>query len=94
MDRVPALIVLLALMVATALPTQAAAERKRIFVVSSYHTEYLWSQSTQEGLNQAMLDYGYFQNASQAKAFTRDNYVETPKAVVKKRINPHPMPIK
>lgn len=84
MNRVPALTVLLALIVATALPTLAASERKRIFVVSSYHPEYLWSQSTQEGLNQAMLDYGYFQDASQAEAFTRDNYVKTPKAVVKK----------
>ena len=36
----------------------AASAKKRIFVVSSYHREYLWSQSTQQGLSEAMLKYG------------------------------------
>ena len=31
------------------------AEKTRIFIVSSYHKEYLWSQSTHEGVCKAML---------------------------------------
>ena len=58
--------------------------RKRIFVVSSYHREYLWSQSTQQGLTAAMLDYGYLDDEAQAEAFTRQDFVETDKVVVKK----------
>ena len=44
-----------------------ATTKKRIFVVSSYHPEYLWSQSTQEGLVQAMLDYGYLDDAAPSR---------------------------
>ncbi len=58
--------------------------KKRIFVVSSYHKEYLWSQSTQEGLVAAMRDYGYLDNDEQAAAFTRDDFVESSRAVVRK----------
>ena len=39
-------------------PMAEAAEKRRVFVVSSYHKEYLWSQSTQKGLSEAMLAYG------------------------------------
>ena len=34
-----------------------AAAKKRIFIVSSYDRDYLWSQSTQQGLVSAMLNY-------------------------------------
>ena len=61
-----------------------AAEKKRIFVVSSYHKGYLWSESTQAGLSAAMLDYGYLDDESQVKAFARKDAVESSKAVVKK----------
>lgn len=62
----------------------AAAEKKRIFVVSSYHKEFLWSQSTQKGLSAAMLKYGYLDNERQIEAFARNDYVESSKAIVKK----------
>lgn len=62
----------------------AESTKKRIFVVSSYHQEYLWSQSTQEGLVQAMLDYGYLDDAGQGADFTREHRVESSRAVVRK----------
>ena len=59
-------------------------QKKRIFVVSSYHRSYLWSQSTQKGLTEAMLNYGYLDNVQQADAFTKDDYVESSKTLIKK----------
>ena len=61
-----------------------ALEKTRIFVVSSYHKEYLWSQSTQEGLVSAMLDFGYLDNPAQGKSLTDNDYTESTSAVVKK----------
>src|SRR5919204_628010 len=61
-----------------------ASEKRRIFVVSSYHREYLWSQSTAKGVSEAMLKYGYLDNRQQIEEFTTHDYVESSKAVVKK----------
>lgn len=61
-----------------------AVEKTRLFVVSSYHKEYLWSQSTQEGLVAAMLDHGYLDNAEQGQTLTDSDYTESATAVVKK----------
>lgn len=62
----------------------AAGQKKRVFVVSSYHKTYLWSQSTQKGLTEAMLFYGYLENREQIKAFTRNDRVVSAKAVIQK----------
>lgn len=62
----------------------ATNERKRLFIVSSYHKEYLWSISTQSGLNQAMIDYQYLDNMDQAAALIESNYVESSKTVIEK----------
>ncbi len=62
----------------------AEPQKKRVFVVSSYHKNYLWSQSTQKGLTEAMINYGYLDNIQQAEAFTSDDYVESSKAIIKK----------
>jgi ABC-type uncharacterized transport system substrate-binding protein len=58
--------------------------KKKIFVVSSYHKSYLWSQSTQKGLTGAMLNYGYLDNIKQASNFTQNDYVESSKVIIKK----------
>ncbi len=50
---------------------------KRILVVSSYHREYLWSQSTQDGLVNAMIDLGYLDNKAQAEVFTRTDETQS-----------------
>lgn len=62
----------------------AASGKVRIFVVSSYHREYLWSQATNTGLTAAMLRFGYLDNEQQVEKYTKDNYVESSRSVVKK----------
>ncbi|OGW42276.1 MAG: hypothetical protein A2X57_02505 [Nitrospirae bacterium GWD2_57_8] len=63
---------------------QQASKKTRILVVSSYHREYLWSQETNEGLCASMLKFGYFDNKAQAGEYTKDDFVETSRAIVKK----------
>jgi len=62
----------------------SAPEKKRILVVSSYHREYRWSQETNEGLCAALKEIGYFDNDEQISEYTKNDYVETSKTVVKK----------
>ncbi|MEO5335078.1 MAG: hypothetical protein H7839_23955 [Magnetococcus sp. YQC-5] len=61
-----------------------AGIKKRIMVVSSYHREYLWSQDTNEGVCAALLGFGYMDDKSQAARYTKDDYVETSKAIIQK----------
>jgi hypothetical protein len=58
--------------------------KERFVVVSSYDREYLWSQETNIGFCDAMRRAGYFDSAEQADAYSRNDYVETPKVIVKK----------
>ena len=58
--------------------------KKRIFVVSSYHKSYLWSQSTHKGLTEAMLNYGYLDKTEQIKSFTKNDAIESSKAIIQK----------
>ena len=67
-----------------ALTVYGESHKKKIFVVSSYHKSYLWSQSTQKGLTSAMLNYGYLDNIQQADDFTKNDRIESSKAVVRK----------
>lgn len=65
-------------------PALAAEKEKRIFIVSSYDRDYLWSKSTQRGVNAAMRKYGYLDDDAQAKRLVDTDSVNTPKVVVKK----------
>ena len=58
--------------------------KKRIFIVSSYAPNYLWSQSTNRGLTAAMLRYGYLDDEEQVNAFTEHDFVESSNAIIKK----------
>lgn len=58
--------------------------KKRIFVVSSYDRDYLWSQSTHRGLTAAMLRYGYLDDESQINDFAKNDFVESSTATIKK----------
>ncbi|MPZ45304.1 MAG: hypothetical protein GEV05_18300 [Betaproteobacteria bacterium] len=80
------LLLFASLTLALASPWSAAAAdaKKRILVVSSYHKEYLWSQSTQHGLTASLLKYRYLDTQEQADRFTREDFVESTKAVLKK----------
>lgn len=61
-----------------------AGAHKRIFVVSSYDRDYLWSQSTQQGLVAALLKHRYLDSAEQGEVLTRTDRVESSKAVIQK----------
>ena len=76
--------ILLILLVCISTIAYGNTEKIRLFVVSSYHKEYLWSQSTQQGLTQAMLDYGYLDNREQIEEFTRNDRIESSKAIIQK----------
>ncbi len=58
--------------------------KKRILVVESYHREYRPSQQSNNGFCDAMFKFGYFDNKDQIAEFTKKDYVETSKAVIKK----------
>lgn len=61
-----------------------AGAKRRIFVVSSYDRDYLWSQSTQQGLVAALTKYGYLDTVGQGETFTRTDQVDSSKAVLHK----------
>ncbi len=59
-------------------------DRVKIFVVSSYHREYLWSRETQKGLCAGLLRAGYLDSQEQADEFTKHDYVESSRAIIRK----------
>ncbi|MCL4744184.1 MAG: hypothetical protein KJZ83_02100 [Burkholderiaceae bacterium] len=61
-----------------------AGAQKRIFVVSSYDRDYIWSQSTQQGLVAALVKHRYLDTAEQGDVLTRTDRVESSKAVIQK----------
>jgi len=61
-----------------------AADKYRLFVVSSYHREYMWTQHTQEGLCAGLMKYGFMDSIDQADTLTKNDYVETSTSVIKK----------
>jgi len=65
-------------------PAFSKEAKNRILVVSSYHPEYAWSQETNKGFSAAMLKNGYFDNIDQIDAYTKNDYVETSRAIISK----------
>jgi putative ABC transport system substrate-binding protein len=59
-------------------------QKHRIFIVSSYHREYLWSQDTQKGVCAALIEFGLLDNQEQAIEFTKTDYVESSSAILQK----------
>lgn len=64
--------------------SDVSAEKTKFLVVSSYHREYIWTQETNRGLSDAMIKFGYFDHEDQVDTYTRDDYIETSRAIVKK----------
>ena len=62
----------------------AAGKKHRIFIVSSYSRDYIWSQSTQSGVNAAMLKFGYLKTQREADLLVRQDSVESATAVIAK----------
>lgn len=65
-------------------PAHSAGPRLRIYIVDSYHPEYLWSQDTAQGVEQGLLDFKFLDNERQAREFNARYSVESSKAVIKK----------
>lgn len=61
-----------------------ASGKARIFVVDSYHREYLWSQDTHAGVCAALLEFGFLDDREQLKAYSENDYIESAQAVVRK----------
>ncbi len=78
------LIILASLAMESFAESKAASDKKKIMVISSYHREYAWTQETNEGLCAAMLKLGYLDNQEQAEEYTKNDYVESSKIVIKK----------
>jgi len=82
----PPLVILVVLL----LPLSGFAEgtktdaKTRVYIVSSYHPEYRWSQETNKGVCQAFFELGYLDSAEQVEVFTRTYQVESERAVFKK----------
>ena len=68
------------------LATHAEKQTKKykIFVVSSYHREYLWSQDTHKGICEGLIEFGFLDNKDQAVEFTKEDYIESSSALVRK----------
>lgn len=62
----------------------AVEKPRRIFIVCSYDNSYIWSRSTQSGVNAAMRKAGYLENDQQARRLLETDFVETGKVVVRK----------
>lgn len=61
-----------------------AGPRTRIFIVDSYHPEYLWSQDTAAGVGKALVDFQFLDNTRQIDELNSKYSVESSKAVIKK----------
>ncbi len=63
----------------------AGQNRKHhLLVVSSYHSGYLWSEDTQEGLCSGLIELGFLDSEDQTKVFTETDSVESSNTVLKK----------
>ena len=77
-------LIILFLPLLTAQIVHGASTNSRIFVVDSYHREYLWSQDTHAGVCTALLEFGFLDDKKQVEEYTEKDYVESSRAVVKK----------
>jgi len=64
--------------------TNIPAGKNKIFVISSYHRQYLWSQDTQKGICAGLVEFGFLDSKDQAVEFTKTDYVESSSAIIKK----------
>ncbi len=82
--RLSTFVGMLMIMGAWSISSRAETSKLRIIVVSSYHREYLWSQGTNRGFCDAMLKLGYFDTQKQVEEYTKNDYVESSRVIVKK----------
>ena len=78
------LMTLLGILSFSATVSAADSLQQRIAIVSSYHPEYKWSQGTNKGLMQGLLEFGYLDNQEQQQEFLSNNRVTTSRAEIRK----------
>ncbi|OUR95336.1 hypothetical protein A9Q84_15985 [Halobacteriovorax marinus] len=59
-------------------------KKVKMFIVSSYHREYLWSQDTSKGLVDGLLKGKYLTNNIHVDELIKNDQVETKKIIIKK----------
>jgi ABC-type uncharacterized transport system substrate-binding protein len=62
----------------------AQSKKLRLFIVSSYHREYLWSQDTGAGLCAALKDFKFIGDDQQIEELKKNDFLETDLVVIKK----------
>jgi ABC-type uncharacterized transport system substrate-binding protein len=72
------------MLLSLAAPAGTRTGPHRIFVISSYHKEYLWSQDTQKGLCAGLLEFHFLDDAGQAAEFTRTDTATSSRCVLQK----------
>ena len=84
----PLLTVLAVLLCAVIVPRAQAGtgyyRQFRIFIVSSYHRTYLWSQDVQSGLCAALLEAGLLSSIEEQNEFTEKDVLENERVVLRK----------
>ena len=78
-------IILLFLAIAGFIPVSNAQPVKlRVFVVNSYHREYLWEKEVNEGFCAGLLHFKFLENKDQAVAYDQHDFLETDTLVFKR----------
>lgn len=70
--------------IASNLAFAATKPTVRIFIVCSYSRDYIWSKSTQDGVNAGLLKYGYLDKPDQAEKLLSNDAVESSRTVIRK----------
>jgi ABC-type uncharacterized transport system substrate-binding protein len=64
--------------------TPHSTRQWRVFIVSSYDRNYIWSQQTQRGVNAAMRKLGYLANDAEERELDSGDAVENSHIVIRK----------
>ena len=64
--------------------TPHSTRQWRVFIVSSYDRNYIWSQQTQRGVNAAMRKLGYLANDAEERELGSRDAVENSHIVIRK----------
>lgn len=73
-----------AVLISLASLAQAQGKKYKIFLVSSYHREYLWDQDLHDGTCAALIEAGALDSKAQCDELAKNDSVETSAVSVKK----------
>jgi ABC-type uncharacterized transport system substrate-binding protein len=78
------IILILLLLISLSSVSSAQQKKWRIFVVNSYHKEYLSEQEKNEGFYAALLDFKFLENKAQIEELSDKDFIETDNVVIKR----------